>query len=219
MKTAYFTGCARAVCHWVLVLLVATLSAPARSETTLRTSSVSPSVNAASPQVVAASPAANTGESWLLIDATTATLSVMRGSAVVKRFDDVAFGRLGTKPVHYLGDTSTPLGEMRINGISNSAFTLFFSLDYPTSQHTKMALDAGKITREQYLSIFNAGLEGRKPPNSTPLGGDIGIHGLGSAPLSIHRQYNWTRGCVALDNQQIRALAAYVRVGMRVVIK
>lgn len=159
-------------------------------------------------------------ESWLLVDYATATLSVMRGDTAIATFDDVAFGRLGTKPVHYLDDTSTPLGEFRIDGInSRSHYTLFFSLNYPTHVHAKLAMDQGKLTREQYLAIFNAELEGRKPPYDTPLGGMIGIHGVGAAPLSMHRKFNWTRGCVALDNQQIRALASYIRVGMRVVIR
>lgn len=159
-------------------------------------------------------------ESWLLIDSATATLSVMRGTQVIRRFDDVAFGRLGTQPVHFQGDTSTPLGEFRIDGINSSShYTLFFSLNYPTHQHAKLARDQGKLTLEQYLAIFNAELEGHPPPYTTPLGGMIGIHGLGAAPLAMHRKYNWTRGCVALDNQQIRALSAYVRVGMRVVIR
>src|SRR3990167_4303174 len=57
-------------------------------------------------------------ESWLLVDYATATLSVMRGNTAIATFDDVAFGRLGTKPVHYLDDTSTPLGEFRIDGIN-----------------------------------------------------------------------------------------------------
>lgn len=171
---------------------------------------------------LAAAPATHNDprDTWLLIDAATATLSVMRGDTVIRQFDDVAFGRLGTKPVHYQGDTSTPLGEFRIDGINNrSHYTLFFSLNYPTHRHAKLAMDQGKLSLEQYLAIFNNEMEGRKPPYDTPLGGMIGIHGLGAAPLAMHHKYNWTRGCIALDNQQILALAAYVRVGMRVVIR
>lgn len=178
-----------------------------------------PALSPAAPALHNATPQYR-NESWLLIDSTTATLSVMRGDTTLATFDDVAFGRLGTKPVHYQGDTSTPLGEFRIDGInSHSHYTLFFSLNYPTHTHAKLAMDQGKISREHYLDIFNAELEGRKPPYDTPLGGMIGIHGLGQAPLSMHHKFNWTRGCVALDNQQIRALAGYIRMGMRVIIR
>lgn len=166
----------------------------------------------AAPQVAA--------KSWLLIDSTTATLSVMRGDQTLARYGDVAFGRLGTKPVHFQGDTSTPLGEFRIDGINPAShYTVFLSLNYPTVRHAQIALNQGKLTREQYLSIFNAEAVGRRPPYNTPLGGMIGIHGIGAASLALHRKYNWTRGCIALDNQQIRALASQVYIGMRVVIR
>lgn len=194
MKTAFFSAGLR---PWLLVVLLMLI----RVDTT----TAAPSYSA---------------DTWLLIDYATATLSVMKGDVAIARFDDVAFGRLGTKPVHYQGDTSTPLGEFRIDGINHrSQFDLFFSLNYPTHRHAKQAMDAGKISVGDYLAIFNAEMEGRRPPYTTPLGGMIGIHGLGAAPLDMHRQYNWTRGCVALDNQQIRALARHVRVGMRVVIR
>lgn len=159
-------------------------------------------------------------ETWLLIDSKTATLSVMRGNAIVQRFSDVAFGTLGAKPLHFLNDSSTPTGEFRIDGINRkSRYALFFSLNYPTLAHAKKALDNKKLTVEQYLAIFNASLQGKPPPYSTPLGGMIGIHGLGKASLSVHKKYNWTRGCVAMTNTQIYQLAKYARIGMRVIIQ
>lgn len=159
-------------------------------------------------------------ETWLLIDSKSATLSVMRGNAIVQRFSDVAFGTLGTKPVHFLNDSSTPMGEFRIDGINrNSRYALFFSLNYPTLVHAKKALDDKKITVEQYLAIFNASLQGQAPPYTTPLGGMIGIHGLGKASLAVHKKYNWTRGCVAMTNDQIYQLAKHARIGMRVIIQ
>lgn len=162
----------------------------------------------------------DTNETWLLIDSNAARLSVMRGNKVVQHFGNIAFGTLGTKPVHFLNDSSTPTGEFRINGINrNSRYALFFSLNYPTLTHAKMALDNKKITVEQYLAIFHAIHEGRAPPYNTPLGGMIGIHGLGKASLKIHKKYNWTRGCVAMTNSQVYQLAKYARVGMRVIIQ
>ena len=41
----------------------------------------------------------------------------------------------------------------------------------------------------------------KKPPQRTPLGGEILIHGGGSAS-------DWTLGCVAMDNAHIDALRA-----------
>ncbi len=160
------------------------------------------------------------GERWLRVDATARTLSVMRGQNVEVRFDDISLGRLGPKPVHYRGDTSTPIGEFRIDAINRqSNYTLFFRLNYPTVAHATQALAAGRISQQDHERIALAEWQGRAPPQDTPLGGMIGIHGIGRGSLKVHRTYNWTEGCVALDNQQIHALAAYVRVGMRVLIE
>lgn len=160
-------------------------------------------------------------ERWLLVDTTARTLSVMRGETTVEaRFDYIALGRLGPKPVHYRGDTSTPTGEFHIDAINHqSNYTLFFRLNYPTVAHASLALAAGKITQQDHERIALAEWHGKPPPQDTPLGGMIGIHGIGRGSLKVHRDFNWTEGCVALDNQQIHALARYVRMGMRVIIR
>ena len=44
------------------------------------------------------------------------------------------------------------------------------------------------------------------PPQETPLGGDIYIHGGGTGK-------DWTLGCVALEDEDIRALYAVVKEG------
>lgn len=160
------------------------------------------------------------GERWLLIQTDTATLSVMQGNRVITRFRDIALGRRGPKPVHYAGDMSTPTGEFRIDAINrNSYYTLFFHLNYPTPAHAKIALDAGRISQQDYDRIVVADWAGDPAPEDTPLGGKIGIHGIGKGSLQVHRQFNWTEGCIALDNQQILDLAGYVKTGMRVVIE
>ena len=55
----------------------------------------------------------------------------------------------------------------------------------------------------------------------TPLGGAIGIHGIGEENddrLHVQRWQNWTQGCIALTNREIRELRRFVDVGTRVVI-
>lgn len=159
-------------------------------------------------------------ERWLLVDSASATLRVMRGEREEARFEDIALGRRGIKPVHYRGDHSTPAGEFRIDAINhNSQYSLFFRLNYPTVAHATLALEAGRLTPEEHERIALAEWQGRPPPYDTALGGLIGIHGIGQGSLSMHRSFNWTEGCVALDNEQIHRLAAYVRVGMRVIIR
>ena len=50
------------------------------------------------------------------------------------------------------------------------------------------------------------------PPWDTPLGGEIFIHGGGSGS-------DWTWGCVALDDDDVRELYRAVRVGTPVTIE
>jgi murein L,D-transpeptidase YafK len=159
-------------------------------------------------------------ESWILIDSERATLSLMHGDQPTLQYHDVAFGRLGTKPLHFAGDSSTPTGEFYIDGINpRSGFDVFFHLNYPTLAHGRKALELGRITPQQFSDIETAQMERRAPPENTPLGGMIGIHGVGKGSLAVHRRYNWTKGCIALDNGQIHSLAAHVHMGMRVVIQ
>lgn len=159
-------------------------------------------------------------ERWLLVDTGARTLSVLRGQRVEARFDEISYGRRGPKPVHYLGDTSTPTGEFRIDAINHkSKYNLFFRLNYPTVAHADLALAAGRISPADHERIAWAEWQGLPPPQDTPLGGMIGIHGVGRGSLKVHQDYNWTEGCVALTNRQIRALEPWVRIGMRVVIR
>jgi hypothetical protein len=51
------------------------------------------------------------------------------------------------------------------------------------------------------------------------LGGQIGIHGLGRADPRLHEMADWTRGCVAVTNEQIDILRRHVYIGMAVVIR
>lgn len=157
---------------------------------------------------------------WVLIDTEAAVLKVMAGKKVIARYDNISIGRMGTADLHLLGDDTTPLGAYRINAIGrNASYELFLGLDYPTVAHAKLALGRQVIDEFDYEDIVEAHERGAPPPASTPLGGEIGIHGIGRGSLRMHREYNWTHGCVALDNRQIRDLASTVRIGTRVVIR
>lgn len=157
---------------------------------------------------------------WLLIDTEAAEARVMRGDTVIARYGNIAVGRRGTKPVHYHGDDSTPLGEFHIDQISRGGgYSIFLRLDYPTVAHARAALDAGKLAPADLERIRQAHAKGLPPPDNTPLGGEIGIHGIGKGSLAMHRRFNWTHGCVALDNAQIADLTARIRIGTRVVIR
>ncbi len=170
--------------------------------------------------VMSAPPAHPSGpETWVRVDTGASTLTVMRGEQVVATFPDIAVGRGGVSRERRRGDHKTPLGEFRIVKVKEpSQYHRFFIIDYPDEARALLARDAGEIDELTYQAIRSAGRAGRLPPQDTPLGGNLGIHGLGDGDPVVHESFNWTQGCVAVTNEQIDRLADLVRVGTRVVI-
>jgi murein L,D-transpeptidase YafK len=165
-----------------------------------------------------AGPAA-AGDIWLRVDTYAASLSVMDGDRAVATFDDISVGRGGVSMERRLGDDRTPLGEFRIVKVrERSQFHRFFLIDYPNEQRARAALDKGEIDEATFRAIRRATRAGRLPPQNTPLGGNLGIHGLGRGDPRFHEVFNWTNGCIALTNNQINQLTPWIRVGTRVVI-
>jgi murein L,D-transpeptidase YafK len=92
------------------------------------------------------------------------------------------------------GDGKTPEGEYYIcTRNDKSKFYLSLGLSYPNIHDAKSGLDAGVITQDQFNKIESSIDAKNKPPWDTPLGGEIMIHGHGSAR-------DWTAGCIAVDN-------------------
>jgi murein L,D-transpeptidase YafK len=123
---------------------------------------------------------------------------------------------LGLSPVEdkiRAGDRRTPEGDFYIClKNSHSQFYLSLELSYPNQKHAERGLRDGLITRGQYNQILSALTRKRVPPQNTRLGGELFIHGNGS-------QSDWTWGCVALDDKNIRELFDAVPVGTPVTIR
>ena len=47
----------------------------------------------------------------------------------------------------------------------------------------------------------------------------IGIHGIGNGDIEVHKEYNWTNGCVALTNEEIDELVKWINIGTPVEIR
>jgi len=158
---------------------------------------------------------------WLLVDTKKDTLVVMKGNQQLKTFPHVALGSSGVGVKYRRGDNKTPVGVFRVGWINErSRFKTFIGLDYPNIDYAQRALREHRIDALTYERIRSAWVNGYTPPQDTPLGGQIGIHGVGHGDPEIHRAgINWTSGCVALDNQQIAALRPWVKIGMRVEIR
>lgn len=157
---------------------------------------------------------------WLLIDTQTRNLEVKKGDETIDVLEHVVIGRKGAGTKEHRGDDVTPLGSYRIGWINDkSSFRKFFGLTYPNIEQAQQALDKGKIDPDTYNAIESAHARGNIPPQNTVLGGQIGIHGLGSGSLVVHEEFDWTHGCIALTNDQIDRLSQYVEKGTLVTVK
>jgi murein L,D-transpeptidase YafK len=123
---------------------------------------------------------------------------------------------LGLNPVpdkQRQGDRATPEGEFYVfTKNDKSAFYLSLGVSYPNIEDAERGLRDGLISSAQHDAIVKAIKRKATPPQNTPLGGDIYIHGNGAGS-------DWTWGCVALENADIRELFDAVPVGTPVTIK
>jgi len=132
----------------------------------------------------------------------------------------VALGRRPFGDKRRQGDLRTPEGHYRIvEPPRSSQFHVFMPLDYPSVVDADAALSRGDIEPDTYLKIVRAALRGRLPPQNTPLGGAIGIHGEGAEHQGWTATRNWTLGCIALSDRDAGFIAERVAVGTPVVIR
>ena len=111
------------------------------------------------------------------------------------------------------GDGATPEGDFYIFVKNNkSAYYLSLGVSYPNAEDAERGLRDGLITKTQRDEIVEAIRKKVAPPQYTKLGGLIYIHGHGA-------KSDWTWGCVALENDDIKELYDAVSVGTPVTIK
>src|SRR6185436_3322111 len=110
------------------------------------------------------------------------------------------------------GDGATPEGEFYVFVKNNrSAYYLSLGVSYPNAEDAERGLRDGLISKKQYEAILEAISKKAAPPQYTKLGGLIYIHGNGAGS-------DWTWGCVALENEDIKELYDAVSVGTPVTI-
>lgn len=111
------------------------------------------------------------------------------------------------------GDGATPEGDFYVFVKNNkSAYYLSLGISYPNVEDAERGLRDGLITRAQYDAIVDAHRRKATPPQHSKLGGLIYIHGHGAGS-------DWTLGCVALENEDMKELFDSVSVGTPVTIK
>jgi murein L,D-transpeptidase YafK len=139
-------------------------------------------------------------------------MNLSSSGAVVRRYK---IG-LGLSPVEYKirqGDRRTPEGDFYVfTKNDKSRFYLSLGLSYPNIEDAERGPRDNLITRRQHDAIVRAIKRKATPPQNTALGGDIYIHGNGASS-------DWTWGCVALENADMKELFDAVAVGAPVTIK
>ena len=113
---------------------------------------------------------------------------LLSGDTVLKAYR-VQLGFTALGPKQFEGDGKTPEGRYHIDRRNpNSDFYLSIGIDYPNAEDRAFAAAQGK-----------------KP------GGDIFIHGWGDKRRG--RSNDWTAGCIAVNNKEMRHVYAMVQNG------
>ena len=147
----------------------------------------------------------------ILISKSKRQLDLYSGEKILRRYN-IGLGFSPTADKIKEGDGATPEGEFYIfTKNPNSAYYLSLGISYPNIQDAERGLKTGLINQSQYQQIIQAHQHKRKPPQNTALGGLIYIHGHGA-------WWNWTRGCVALNDKNMKELFDVIEVGTPVVI-
>ena len=151
------------------------------------------------------------GEVRLVVKKAERRLEVWQGETLVVTFPV----GLGKDPVGHKqreGDNKTPEGEYYVCVKNrNSRYYLSLGVSYPNKEDAAAALQDGRIDRQTYERIARAIDKGGRPDWYTALGGEIMIHGHGSAS-------DWTRGCIAVENEVMDMLFAWCSLGTRITI-
>ncbi|MFH0701235.1 MAG: L,D-transpeptidase [Candidatus Woesearchaeota archaeon] len=123
------------------------------------------------------------------------------------------------------GDFKTPEGTYSIcDKHPSDRFRKFLEINYPNEKDAKNALEQRRISRREYESIIQNLKKGKCPSPNTYLGGVIGIHGpkkltLFGEEFSLATLFNWTRGCIATDEEGIDQLYQQTPLKTTVIIK
>jgi len=127
------------------------------------------------------------------------TMTLLSGANVLKTYK-VALGAVPVGPKRVEGDHKTPEGNYVIDAKNaHSQFHLSLHISYPSEADQQRARSAG----------------------ARPVGA-IMIHGLAKSFAflgPLHRQTDWTDGCIAVTNAEIEEIWKLVPVGTRVEIQ
>ncbi len=132
----------------------------------------------------------------VLIEKADRRLTLIRDGRAIAAYD-IALGFAAEGDKVREGDGKTPEGHYKINRRNDkSSFTLSLGIDYPRPDQRA-----------------EARRDGRNP------GGDIFIHGQPTGYAGPKIRGDWTAGCAALSNEEMREIWSRVAIGTAVEIR
>ena len=105
------------------------------------------------------------------------------------------------------GDGKTPEGWYRSSDKPWSQWYAAIAIHYPNQRDISDAVSGHRVAPDLASAMTRALKQDKKPAQTSPLGGEILIHGGGSST-------DWTLGCIALQNSDIDALRATLPTAM-----
>lgn len=133
----------------------------------------------------------------IVVDKSDRTLILYQDDTEIARYDQIRFGNAPSGHKRFEGDEKTPEGTYRINGRNpGSRFHLSLRISYPNAVDRAFAQARGKSP-----------------------GGDIFIHGQPNGYQGAPIASDWTDGCIALSNAEIKQIWEVVPDGTSITIQ
>lgn len=114
----------------------------------------------------------------------------------------IALGKNPSGHKRQEGDGKTPEGDYFVCLKRTGKYGLSLGISYPNVRDAR----EGGLQRPTIDLIAERAVRFERPPWGTPLGGEIFIHGGGAAQ-------DWTQGCIALNDSDIKHLYNQVDIG------
>lgn len=141
-------------------------------------------------------------------------MELREGDQVVRKFE-VALGFSPASHKRIRGDARTPTGKYQVcRKNPGSQFHRFLGINYPNADDADRGYREHMISAREWADLFIADLRFDNPTWRTALGGMVGIHGYGDRD----RSGDWTKGCIAVTNEEIDFIYDRVPVGTAVII-
>ncbi|MDZ4065039.1 MAG: L,D-transpeptidase [Coriobacteriia bacterium] len=148
----------------------------------------------------------------IVISKSLRTLTVMSEGAHAKTYR-IALGRDPVADKEREGDARTPEGDFYVcSRNAESRFHRALGLSYPNEEDAERGTAAGLISKREHNDITRAIHAMKRPPWHTALGGEIMIHGGGTAS-------DWTDGCIAMSDADAEELFVATPLGTPVRIE